>query len=304
MNSLSTKIGSVLVAYLFIICSIAGQSYKPYTIGALAKGDIDEVTSTVKESLIKHQFYILGTYTPVEDQGRRVIIYSSDDIQKAVSKVGGLTGFALAWRVGITKENGEVTISYTTPEYWGNAYFRENYPNVKALYDAYGDKIRTALAKCGKPDGKMFGSEDGHNIEKLRNYRYMATMPKFHKTKVLNEFSSYEEAVATIDANLAQGVEDLEKVYSIELKDKKLKLYGIGLHGENGETKFMPKIDISHPRHTAFLPYEFLVMGNQVHMLHGRYRIALSFPDLKMGQFMKIVSTPPDIKNMMQTATQ
>ena len=66
----------------------------------------------------------------------------------------------------------------------------------------------------------------------------------------------------------------------------------------------MPKIDIGVQKHTAFLPYEFLVMGNEVHMLHGRYRIALSFPDLSMGQFMKIVSTPPSIKRMIERVTQ
>jgi len=59
----------------------------------------------------------------------------------------------------------------------------------------------------------------------------------------------------------------------------------------------MPIIDIDNPKHTAFLPYEILVMNGEVHMLHGRYRIALSFPDLTMGTFTKIMSTPGDIEN-------
>ena len=73
--------------------------------------------------------------------------------------------------------------------------------------------------------------------------------------------------------------------------------------GENGEGKFMPKIDLGTPKHTAFLPYEFLVVDNKVHMLHGRYRIALSFPDLSLGTFMKIVSTPGDIKDLLEKAS-
>ena len=66
----------------------------------------------------------------------------------------------------------------------------------------------------------------------------------------------------------------------------------------------MPKIDFNTPRHTAFLPYEMLVYGNKVYMLHGRFRIALSFPDLSMGTFMKIVSTPGAIESMLQSITR
>jgi hypothetical protein len=35
-------------------------------------------------------------------------------------------------------------------------------------------------------------------------------------------------------------------------------------------------------------------------MLHGRYRIALSFPDLTMGTFSKIMSTPGDIEDLLK----
>ncbi len=83
---------------------------------------------------------------------------------------------------------------------------------------------------------------------------------------------------------------DVTKVYSIELPGKELKLYGFALGGEKGE---------SH-----FLPYEFLVMGNEVHMLHGRFRIALSFPDLNMGTFTKIMSSPGDIKDLLESVVE
>jgi hypothetical protein len=35
-------------------------------------------------------------------------------------------------------------------------------------------------------------------------------------------------------------------------------------------------------------------------MLNGRYRIALHWPELTMGTFTKIMSTPGDIKDMMK----
>ena len=93
---------------------------------------------------------------------------------------------------------------------------------------------------------------------------------------------------------------DKKKVYKYTVSGTELTLYGVALTGENGEKSFLPKIDLGTPKHTAFLPYELLVMGNEVHMLHGRFRIALSFPDLTMGTFTKIMSTPGDIEDLLQ----
>jgi hypothetical protein len=90
----------------------------------------------------------------------------------------------------------------------------------------------------------------------------------------------------------------------VEISGANIKLYGIGLSGADGESSFLPKIDKSSPKHTAFLPYEMLVYKGNVYMLHGRFRIALAFPDLSMGTFMKIVSTPGDIEEMLKSATK
>jgi len=66
----------------------------------------------------------------------------------------------------------------------------------------------------------------------------------------------------------------------------------------------MPIIDLASPKHTAFLPYELLVKYGEAHMLHGRFRIALSFPDLTMGTFTKIMSTPGAIEELLGQLTK
>ena len=66
----------------------------------------------------------------------------------------------------------------------------------------------------------------------------------------------------------------------------------------------MPIIDIAQQKHVTFLPYEFLVVGKEVRMLHGRFRIALSFPDLTMGTFTKIMSTPGEIEDLLSSLTK
>ena len=159
------------------------------------------------------------------------------------------------------------------------------------------------MAGLGTVKDIPFGSEDGLSAKDLRHYHYMFGMEYFEDVVVLNNFSSYEVAKSVIESKLAKGG-DTRLVYAFELPGSKLKLYGIALSGESGEEHFLPIIDIGTPRHTAFLPYEILLNGNQAVMLHGRYRIALSFPDLSMTTFGKIMSTPGDIEDLMRSVTE
>jgi hypothetical protein len=247
---------------------------------------------------------VLGKYMPAEDPDRWVIVFSSEDLITAVKKVRGQTGLAAVLRIGITKEGEQVQVSYTNPEYWGTAYFRDDYQTVKEHYKALSDKLVAVMKKTGQFDGIDFGSKDGIESDDLVKYRYMMGMPRFDDPVELRQFSSFSEATEKIENNLNKGVENVSLVYSIEIPGEDLKLYGFALSGEDGESGFLPKIDISEPKHTAFLPYEMLVMGGQVIMLHGRYRIALSFPDLKMTTFTKIMSTPGNIKDMLELVSE
>ncbi len=294
---------SLLIITVFTLVSTA-QVLSPYTLGATSDKGLKESAALVKEKLIANGFQVLGEYAPAEDKERWVIIITSESLLYAAGKTGGLTGFAAALRVALTRESGRVLISYTTPEYWLNAYYRDDFDAVKTLLDPLSGKLEKAMQESGTYAGTAFGSEKGLDVDDLRSYKYMMGMPKFHKTKELGEFASYMEAIDKIESSLLKGVPDVTKVYSVEIPGKELKLYGFALGGENGETHFLPIIDISAPKHTAFLPYEFLVMGNEVHMLHGRFRIALSYPDLKMGTFTKIMSSPGDIEDLLESIVE
>ena len=296
-------------ALIFLVCLassffIQAQDLKPYTIGAETTGSVSDVKNKVKTALEANGINVIGEYTPAGDNARHLLAITSSDLKSAVKTVGGLTGFAATLRVAVTKEGDKTIVSYTTPEYWGNAYFRDDYGKVSSNYSSLSGKLKAALNPLGTNGGTTFGSEDGLSADDLRGYHYMLGMPYFDDNHELAEFGTYAEAVAKIDGNLSSGVANLKKVYSVEFPGQKLKLYGIGLSGEDGESDFLPTIDIGSPKHTAFLPYEMLVMDNKVYMLHGRFRIALSFPDLTMGTFMKIVSTPGNIKDLLESATK
>ncbi len=66
---------------------------------------------------------------------------------------------------------------------------------------------------------------------------------------------------------------------------------------EDGESYFLPKIGMDH---VAAMPYEIILQGKEATILHGKYRIALHWPDLTMGTFMKIMSTPGDIEDTLK----
>ena len=267
-------------------CSTA-QVLSPYTLGATSELGMKESAELVKEKLKANGFQVLGEYAPANEKDRWLIVITSESLLYAAGKTGGLTGFAAALRVALTHESGKVLISYTTPEYWLNAYYRDDYDAVKTLLEPLSGKLEKVMQESGTYSGTGFGSEKGLDEDDLRSYKYMMGMPKFHETKELGEFESYKDAIDKVESNLIKGVPDVTKVYSVEVPGKELKLYGFALGGEKGESHFLPIIDISEPRHTAFLPYEFLVMGNEVHMLHGRYRIALSVPRPENGNIYK-----------------
>lgn len=283
-----------------LLLSAHAQTYKPYILATESASSIDALKTEVVEALKSEGLKVLGDYRPASSPNRHLIVFTAPDLTKAVQKVGGLTGFAGALRVGLTREGNKTIVSYTNPPYWGNAYFREDYPKVSANYDNLNAKLQDAMKKLGNFNGKSFGSEKGLTVKDLRKYHYMMGMPYFDDTEELEEFSSYREAKSKVDASIKKGTPHVKMVYQLEFPEKELCLYGFALSGPDGEEKFLPTIDIGTPKHTCFLPYEILIKGNEVHMLHGRFRIALSFPDLTMGTFSKIMSTPGDIEDLLE----
>lgn len=123
-------------------------------------------------------------------------------------------------------------------------------------------------------------------------------MPYFTDPIKLNEFSSFEEGLNMIQKNLKAKKGNTVQVYKLIYNQQKVAVFGVGLQSkEDGESHFLPKIGEDH---VAALPYEIILQGKTATMLHGKYRIALHWPDLTMGTFMKIMSTPGDIEDTLE----
>jgi hypothetical protein len=293
------KLFSILFFSVLLAFPHPNATLKPYIIGIESSESIATLKTKVEAQLKLNKIKIIGRTKPAGDHNRWVLAVTTTDLDKAVQKTGGLTGFGSVLRIAFTREQNKTIVSYTNPSYWGNAYFQKKYPEVATNYATFHLRLKRAFAGVGSYSGKEFGSNSGLSASKLRSYQYMYGMPDFNDTEVLKTFSSHTAAVTHIDAKIKAGVPNVRLVYKHKVPGKNLTLYGFALSGSTGESHFLPTIDIGKPKHTAFLPYEVLVKDKEVHMLHGRFRIALSFPDLTMSTFMKIMSTPGDIEDLL-----
>lgn len=292
-----------LVLLLLLNSTIMGQQLKPYIMGAQSTESLETVKENTNQALIDAGFTILGQYQPAIDETRWVMVVTAPDLTAAIQDFGELTGFAATLRVGLTQNGDKVNISYTNPIYLGNAYFQKNYSDIEAHFIAVDQMLVTAMAGLGTVKNEPFGVEEGMSAKDVGRYHYMFGMEYFDDVVELTEFSKYSVGKSIIESKLSKGG-NTKLVYAYEIPGQELKLYGIALSGETGEEHFLPIIDIGQPKHTAFLPYEILLMGNKAVMMHGRYRIALAFPDLTMTTFSKIMSTPGDIEELMRSVTE
>jgi hypothetical protein len=300
IKSYRMKTFGILILMLLPLHWACAQNLQPYILGFETTETVQAISEKIQNNLEINGIRVLGQYQPANDKNRFILIFSSPELENAIKKVGGLTGFAASLRIGITIENGKTLVSYTNPVYWGNAYFRNDFDKVSSLYSTLVKHLETAMKASGAFTGKPFGSKQGVSVKDLRKYHYMFGMPYFDDRVELAGFDTYAAALAKVESSVKKGIPNVKLVYKVAIPGKELTLYGFALSGANGESRFMPVIDISKPKHTAFLPYEVLVMGNKAYMLHGRFRIAISFPDLTMGTFSKIMSTPGNIEDLLK----
>jgi hypothetical protein len=97
----------------------------------------------------------------------------------------------------------------------------------------------------------------------------------------------------------------VKKVARIDVPGSEQTLFSVAiLAGDGADATVMKSTDGHALKHTAHLPYELLVSGKKALMLHGKFRIAQSFPDLTMGTFMKISGAPDGIEKALRQAVK
>lgn len=279
-----------ITAWVLLAFSTSVWAISPYIQGNSVTGGSAQAAATAVESKLKSGgFKVIGKYFPKELAGYGVVVATDDAMLDEVGSVGGNAILGAAIRVGV-KADGSVT--YTNPDYWYRAYFRKAFAKKEDAVKALQARLQGALG-AGKGVG---GDETASN---LSNYRYMIGMERLDSYKnKLAEYGSFAEAVKTVRDNLAKGAGKTTKVYEVVLPSRKLAVFGVAMNdSEDNDGNWIKKIDMQDS--VAGLPYEIYVVDKQVESPHGRFRIALAFPDVGMGQFMRISSLPNAILDTM-----
>ena len=274
--------------------TLAGQDLSPYLKVAEKQESIKTVSENVRDALQQEGFEVLGTYHPANRGSLEVIAFTRKDLKNTVVKVADRGALAAVMKVGLVAEGEKVTVSCTNPDYLLRAYLGEDYNTHRRSLETFTSDLKTALSSVGDEFTPFGGSVEA---EKLKKYHYKIMMPYFTDPVTLGEYNTFEAGLSTIENNLKQKRGNTVKVYQIVYPDKQIAVFGVGLRDkEEGESYFLPRIGVEH---AAAMPYEIILQNNTATMLHGKYRIALHWPDLTMGTFMKIMSTPGDIEDTL-----
>ena len=283
-----------IVLLLNVSLSI-GQDIAPYIKVTETSEGMNQISEKVVSALKSNNFTVLGTYNPSNKSTLKVIAFTRTDLKNTVIKMTDRGALAATFKIGLIEENGKITVSYTNPDYILRAYLGANYNSYVSTFKTFSSDLKSSLASVGS-DFTPFGGTVAAN--KLGKYHYKIMMPYFSDPVTLNEFSSFEEGLKTITDNLTAKKGETIEVYRLIYQSEKVAVFGVGLQSkEDGEAHFLPKIGEAH---VAALPYEIILQGTKATMLHGKYRIALHWPELSMGTFMKIMSTPGDIEDTLE----
>jgi hypothetical protein len=228
----------------------------------------------LERTLTENGFTVLGTHAVNGNDQYTSVIYTSDDLKKLGSQSG--RGFISALRILHNADKEELVVS--NPEYFIRAFYQKKYtdgmetPVVEALEAAFG---------------KMEPTDDSLSPKKLSKYHFMVGMP-YYDDFVRVAKGTTPDLMTKLEANAGDRI-----VYKLDIKgDGSSMLCGVGL--PDGIEKFNDKLGTMDRSH--LLPYMVLIENGEANILHAKFFLALSFPQLTMTEFMKIMSVPGDIE--------
>ena len=285
------------IVTLFQISLFAQQP--AYYLVTTSSESIEDAMSTVKTTLQNAGFNVIGNYNPAGSENLGVVCYTCPGLEKIALDFADRGALAATLKIGFKKDDSGVKISMLNPTYLFYAYFIEGVDRHEKELLAISEKAKTAMKNVGT-DFTPFGGE--LTKKELQKYHYKMMMPYFEDAEELNEFVSFEAGLKIIQNNLKIGKGNTKKVYELIYTDKKVAVFGVALlNAEDGEPKFLPIVGDDN---VAAMPYEIILQGKTVSILPGKFRLAVSWPELTMGTFMKIMSTPGDIEDTLEGLTE
>ncbi len=277
---------------------IAAQEYAPYYKVAVKEGGAEAVALNYKTMLSNAGYSILGEYHPENKNSLYVVCFTNDELKNLSLRFSDRGPLGAVLRMGFVEKNGKTSVSIVNPYYMFYAYWGKQMGNNEQDVDAMAENI----LKVFRADEVLTAFGGTLDKEELPEYHYKIMMPYFDDPDELEDYDSFREGLTVIRKNLAAQKGNTLKVYEMVFPEKQIAVFGVGLlDKETGEANFLPVIGENH---VAAMPYEIVLQGKEATSLAGKYRFALYWPELTMGEFMKIMSTPGDVEDTMEALTE
>jgi len=244
----------------------ATEDVSTYLVGAYV--DVD----TAKAKLTEAGFEIVTTYKVDKKGEYTTIVFTNEALKAAANKTD--RGFAAILRLLVNNEKKEISI--TNPVYFGKAFMQDEFDYRSAV--KVEEKLRTAF-------GELTNSGDKWKYDDLPGYHFMMGMPYYEESAVLSEG---ENAELLKKAKAYKKGKNL--IFELKIGEGRTLLgYSLG----RKTSKFVKKIGYQNAQ---VLPYTILIEEGKAKMLAPKYYIAVSYPQLTMGEFMTIASVPGAIE--------
>ncbi|MBE0649415.1 MAG: hypothetical protein IH595_01110 [Bacteroidales bacterium] len=287
------------VAFLFAgMPALLAQGLQPfYKVGEFDKG-VAQVGQEVEQQLKAGGYDVIGTYNPGNNDKLLVICFTSNELKELSLQFPDRGALASVLKAAVMSQNGKSVLSFLNPEYMFLAYWGKQLNGQENQLSSLSENVKNIFAKMGTLE--PFGGSV--NKDNLPGYHYKVFMPYFTDPDNLETYASFDEGLTIIRNNLAAHKMNTQQVFEQVFPDKKIAVFGVGLmDSSTGESHFLPIIGESH---IAAMPYEIILQGNKATALPGKYRLALYWPELTMGTFMKIMKTPGQIKDALEAVAQ
>ena len=195
------------------------------------------------------------------------IVFTSDELKQ----LGEKSPFISSLRVLLNKSKNQTTIQ--NPLYFGKAFLQDSFAKESVL------KVLKAI---NKSFDNLKASSDKLKYTLLPKYQFMFGMPYYKDMIEIASSSNSKSLLSKLDKNSI--------VFSQKISDNK---YLVGVKLSMKSEKF---IDMIGNQNALLLPYPIMIENGVAKILNPKYYIAISYPMLKMSQFMKISSIPDEIE--------
>lgn len=273
------KVLALFSAVLFL--SFSGCASKSTSTGEAANAPAEKEVSAyllggyvdvdaAKSKLSDAGFEVVGEYKSFKKG--TTVVFTNDGLKAAADKPE--RGFAAVLRLLIDNERQQISI--TNPVYFGKAFLQDDYNHADAV------AIQESLEKAF---GELKGSVDKWEFAGLADYHFMMGMPYYKESYLLGEG---EHSALLEKARSYKKGKSL--IFELKLSENRTLLgYELGRR----TSKFVKK---TGTQNANILPYTVMIEDGKAKALAGKYYIAISYPLLSMGQFMKIATVPGAIE--------